>query len=44
MKIVDEIPVKFTKILKINTTDESVLGHEGVICLSGPAVMLGYLH
>jgi long-chain acyl-CoA synthetase len=31
------------KIVPLGTTDEAPLGKEGEICVSGPAVMMGYL-
>lgn len=36
-------PDMLAKIVKVDTVDEAALGEEGEICLSGPAVMLGYL-
>ena len=36
-------PDMLAKIVKIGTTDEALVGDEGEICVSGPAVMLGYL-
>ncbi|MBD3352108.1 MAG: AMP-binding protein, partial [Candidatus Lokiarchaeota archaeon] len=37
-------PDMSAKICKIGTTEELPIGEEGEICLSGPAVMLGYLN
>lgn len=37
-------PDMLAKICKIGTTEEVPVGEEGEICLSGPAVMLGYLN
>ena len=34
---------RLSKIVKIGTTEEVPVGEEGEICISGPAVMLGYL-
>ena len=36
-------PEMLAKIVRLNTTDEVPCGEEGEICISGPAVMLGYL-
>jgi long-chain acyl-CoA synthetase len=36
-------PDMLAKICKVGTTDEAAVGEEGEICVSGPAVMLGYL-
>ncbi len=36
-------PDMLAKIVRLETTDEAPLGEEGEICVSGPAVMLGYL-
>ncbi|NMC03646.1 MAG: long-chain fatty acid--CoA ligase, partial [Candidatus Lokiarchaeota archaeon] len=36
-------PDMLAKICKRGTTDEAAIGEEGEICVSGPAVMLGYL-
>ena len=36
-------PDMLAKIVRLNTTDEVPCGEEGEICISGPAVMLGYL-
>ena len=36
-------PDMLAKIVKIDTTQEAPVGEEGEICVSGPAVMLGYL-
>lgn len=36
-------PDMLAKIVKTGTQDEAPLGEDGEICLSGPAVMLGYL-
>jgi long-chain acyl-CoA synthetase len=36
-------PDMLAKVVKIGTTEEAALGEEGEICVSGPAVMLGYL-
>ena len=36
-------PDMLSKIVKIGTTEEVPVGEEGEICISGPAVMLGYL-
>lgn len=36
-------PDMLAKIVTIGTTREAPLGEEGEICISGPAVMLGYL-
>ncbi len=36
-------PDMLAKIVTLGTTDEAPVGAEGEICVSGPAVMLGYL-
>jgi len=36
-------PDMLAKIVRMDTTDEVPCGEEGEICISGPAVMLGYL-
>ncbi len=36
-------PDMLAKIVALGTTEEAPVGEEGEICLSGPAVMLGYL-
>jgi long-chain acyl-CoA synthetase len=36
-------PDMLAKICKVGTTEEAATGEEGEICVSGPAVMLGYL-
>jgi long-chain acyl-CoA synthetase len=36
-------PDMLVKVVKTGTTDEAAVGEEGEICVSGPAVMLGYL-
>jgi long-chain acyl-CoA synthetase len=36
-------PDTLAKICAIGTTDEAPVGEEGEICISGPAVMMGYL-
>jgi long-chain acyl-CoA synthetase len=36
-------PDMLAKICKVGTTEEVAVGEEGEICVSGPAVMLGYL-
>ncbi|MFA6032940.1 MAG: AMP-binding protein [Myxococcota bacterium] len=36
-------PEMSAKVVRVGTTDEMPVGEEGEICLSGPAVMLGYL-
>jgi long-chain acyl-CoA synthetase len=37
------LPDMLAKIVTLGTTDEAPLGEEGEICISGPAVMMGYL-
>ncbi|MCX7635805.1 MAG: AMP-binding protein, partial [Syntrophales bacterium] len=36
-------PDMLAKIVKIGTTEEAPVGEEGELCVSGPAVMMGYL-
>jgi long-chain acyl-CoA synthetase len=36
-------PDMLAKVVKIGTTEETAIGEEGELCVSGPAVMLGYL-
>jgi long-chain acyl-CoA synthetase len=36
-------PDMLAKIVLLGTTDEAPIGEEGEICISGPAVMMGYL-
>jgi long-chain acyl-CoA synthetase len=36
-------PDMLAKIVRLGTTEEAPVGEEGEICVSGPAVMLGYL-
>jgi long-chain acyl-CoA synthetase len=36
-------PDMLAKICRVGTTEEAAAGEEGEICVSGPAVMLGYL-
>ncbi|MBI5894886.1 MAG: AMP-binding protein, partial [Desulfobacterales bacterium] len=36
-------PDMLAKIVRLGTLDEAAVGDEGEICISGPAVMLGYL-
>ncbi|MFH1980615.1 MAG: AMP-binding protein [Pseudomonadota bacterium] len=36
-------PDMLAKIVRMGTIDEAAVGEEGEICISGPAVMLGYL-
>ena len=36
-------PDMLAKICRVGTTEEATTGQEGEICVSGPAVMLGYL-
>jgi long-chain acyl-CoA synthetase len=36
-------PDMLAKIVPLGTTDEAPIGEEGEICISGPAVMMGYL-
>jgi len=36
-------PDMLAKVVTLDTTDEAPLGEEGEICVSGPAVMMGYL-
>jgi long-chain acyl-CoA synthetase len=37
-------PDMLAKIVRLDTIDEAPVGEEGEICISGPAVMLGYLN
>jgi long-chain acyl-CoA synthetase len=37
-------PDMLAKIVRLGTNDEAPCGEEGEICISGPAVMLGYLN
>jgi long-chain acyl-CoA synthetase len=37
------LPDMLAKVVRIGTTQEAALGEEGELCVSGPAVMLGYL-
>lgn len=36
-------PDMLAKIVKLGTTEEALCGEEGEICVSGPAVMMGYM-
>ena len=36
-------PDMLAKVVRIGTTEEAAIGEEGELCVSGPAVMLGYL-
>jgi long-chain acyl-CoA synthetase len=37
------LPDMLAKVVRIGTTEEAALGEEGELCVSGPAVMMGYL-
>jgi long-chain acyl-CoA synthetase len=37
------LPDMLAKVVRIGTTQEAAAGEEGELCVSGPAVMLGYL-
>jgi long-chain acyl-CoA synthetase len=37
------LPDMLAKVVRIGTTEEAVVGEEGELCVSGPAVMIGYL-
>jgi long-chain acyl-CoA synthetase len=37
------LPDMLAKVVRIGTTEEAALGEEGELCVSGPAVMQGYL-
>ena len=37
------LPDMLAKVIRIGTTQEAAIGEEGELCVSGPAVMLGYL-
>lgn len=37
-------PDTYYKICRVGTTEEAPYGEEGEICLTGPSVMLGYIH